>query len=384
MASGSLAELIAGFKAAIRRALKGVRAFAGTIRPEAPAKLPAAPAAHFGEQERLEESKYYPPAPSYTLTLEGELPDSYGKTRVVLLVVDSNLVHAYWEVAPDKLQQAKSQMEDSSQAVLRFYEASGCFDVDVDLGPRNWYVPLWSAGKSYYADLGLRGGDGIFVQLARSNVVLTPPALPTVEVGERFMRVASPGGRAEIVPPPPYRKPRWPYAPLQPLETVSPAVPAGDGRSGADLAEVPSSPSAPLRAAAGFATPFDSEEILRAKLAEFYALREWHREPLKPEESPIRGPGGPRPAAGFYATPIDAEEILRRKLAEFYALREWHREPLKPEEEPLRGPGGPWPEELYPDLTELAEKQQTMGLSSALLQSGGKPHGLLLLSQFGQ
>src|SRR5271157_467100 len=98
MASGSLAELIAGFKAAIRRALNVVRAFAGTVRPEAPVKLPAAPAAHFGEQERLEESKYYPPAPSDNLKLEGELPESYGKTRVVLLVVDPNLVHAYLEL----------------------------------------------------------------------------------------------------------------------------------------------------------------------------------------------------------------------------------------------------------------------------------------------
>src|SRR5271166_5313928 len=342
MASGSLAELITGFKAAIRRALNVVRAFAGTVRPEAPVKLPAAPAAHFGEQERLEESKYYPPAPSDNLKLEEELPECYGKTRVVLLVVDSNLVHAYWEVAPDKLQEAKSQMEDSSQAVLRFYEAGGGFDVDVDIGPRNWFVPLWSAGKSYYADLGLRGGDGSFVQLARSNVVHTPRALPTVEVEERFMRVAAPGRRAEIVPPPPYRKPRWPYAPLQPLETVSPAVPSGAGPSGADLAEAPPSPSAPSRAATGLATPIDSEEILRAKLAEFYALREWHREPLKPEEAPLRGGAGPWPTADF-ASPIDAEEILRRKLAEFYALREWHREPLNPEEAPVRGRGGPWP-----------------------------------------
>jgi hypothetical protein len=325
MGSGSLAELVAKLKAAIRRALKVVRAFAGTVRPEAPAKLPAAPAAHFGEHERLEESKYYPPAPSYNLNLEGELPDSYGKTRVVLLVVDPNLVHAYWEVAPDKLQEAKSHMKDSSQAVLRFYEASGCFDVDVDLGPRNWFVPLWSAGKSYYADLGLRGGDGSFVQLARSNVVVTPRALPTVEVGERFMRVVAPGRRAEIVPPPPYRKPRRPHAPLQPLATVSPAVPSGAGPSGADLAEVP----------------------------------------------PLLHPAPQRAAAGF-AKPIDSEEILRGKLAEFYALREWHREPLKPEEAPVRGPGGPWPEEHYPDLNELAEKQQTMGLSSALLQ-GGRP-----------
>lgn len=319
MTGGGLAGLIAAVETALRAGLKAVRAFAGTLRPRGLARPQAAPAAHFGEQEELEESKYYPPAPFCTMKLEGELPDSYGKTRVLMLVVDPNLVHAHWEVTPDKLREAKSQMEGSSQPVLRFYDATGCFDVDVDLGSRNWYVPLWSAGESYYADLGLRGEDGSFVQLARSNVVLTPRALPIVEVEERFMRVAAPGRRAEIVPPPPYRKPRRPHAP------VSPEVPAGAGPSGADLAEVPTSPSAPARAAAGFAKPIDSAEILTRKLAAFYALREWHHEPLKPEEAA-----------------------------------------------PVRGPGSPWPEERYPDLTELAEKQQTMGLSSALLQ-GGRP-----------
>src|SRR5574341_1912919 len=103
MGSGSLAELIAEIEAAVRRVLKAVQAFAGTFRPKAPAQPAAAPSTHLGEYERFEESKYYPGRPSYALKLEeGVLPESYGKTRVVLLVVDPKLVHAYWEVAPEK------------------------------------------------------------------------------------------------------------------------------------------------------------------------------------------------------------------------------------------------------------------------------------------
>jgi len=281
MAAGGLARLIAAVEAAVRAGLKAVAAFAGTLLSKGLARPQAAPTAHFGEQEQLEESKYYPPAPSPGLKLEeGELPDSYGETRVVLLMVDPYLVHAYWEVSPDTLREAKSRIGDSAQAVLRFYEASGSFDVDVDLRARNWYVSLWSADKSYRVDLGLR--DGGFVRLARSNVVSTPPALPRVDAGERFMRVGAPGTPAEIIPPPPYRKPR------------------------------------PSRVAR-------------------------------------------------FSKPIDSAEILRRKLAEFYALRKWRPEPLKPEETPVGEPGGPWPEEGYSDLTELAEKQQVMGVSSAFL-----------------
>jgi len=217
---------------------------------------------------------------------EQKLPGTYGKTRAVLLVVGPNLVHAYWEVLPATLRRAKRKLGGPGQPVLRFHEVGGSFDVDVNLGFRNWFVPLWSAGKSYHAVLGLRGGDGGFVQLARSNVVHTPRALPVAEVGERFMRVAAPRRRAPS-------------------------------------AEAPPSPSASPQAAAS-----------------------------APE-------------------PVDSTEVLGRKLAEFHALRESRPEPSKSEEAPFRAPGGPSREERYSDLTELAENQQTMGRSSALLPGGG-------------
>jgi len=307
----SRARLIAAVEAAVRK-LKAQRPSDGALRPNAPATPLAAPAAHFGEHERLEESKYYPPAPSEASKLEeGELPDSYGKTRVVLLVVDPNLVHSYWEVTPQQLRQAESQIGESSQPVLRFYGAGESFDVEVDLRSRNWYVPLWSSGKSYYVDLGLRGESGSFARLARSNSVHVPRALPVIEVEERFMRVEAPAQRAETIAPPPYRKPIRPQALRQaPLLRTMPAA----------------------------AAPYGNPEVM-------IDLR---------GEPALQNPG-------------NSSEILRRKLEEFYALRD---EPLKPEEAPATEANGFEAQRHHPDLTELAETHQAMGLSSASLHQG--------------
>jgi hypothetical protein len=137
------------------------------------------------------------------------LPPSYGKTRLVLLAVDPYLIHAYWEVTPERLIESKEQAGEA-QSVLRLYkDGSGAeedpaewFDVDVDLKTRSWYVHLWSAEESYRGDLGLKKRDGALIRLARSEPVRMPRAQPAIAVDEHFMRVDPTERRAEIVPPP--------------------------------------------------------------------------------------------------------------------------------------------------------------------------------------
>jgi hypothetical protein len=122
----------------------------------------------------VEEAKFYPHPDIEPLPLEpGELPASYGRNRLVLLPVDPYLLYAYWELAGDAPPTA------GARPVLRFEETPGRpFDVEVDLAAGNWYVHLWSAGKSYRAELGVRSEDGAFVSLAHSNTVQTPIAGP--------------------------------------------------------------------------------------------------------------------------------------------------------------------------------------------------------------
>jgi hypothetical protein len=88
---------------------------------------------------------------------------------------------------------------DGARAVLRMYDitlihfdganAHHVFDIDVGLEARGWYNPLWTAEKSYCADLGFLARTGRFHTIARSNVIQTPRATPSGRTDEQWMRV---------------------------------------------------------------------------------------------------------------------------------------------------------------------------------------------------
>jgi hypothetical protein len=145
-------------------------------------------------------------------------------TRLVLLVVDPYLIHAYWEVVPEKLHEAQEQA-GQAKGVLRFYRWSktagedalpDSFDIEVDLQSRNWYAHLWSPEESLYADLALKKADGTLIRLVRSQVVHVPRTRPAIAIEQRFMKVAATERRAEIVPAPPaeHDRPQEGMAPL--------------------------------------------------------------------------------------------------------------------------------------------------------------------------
>jgi hypothetical protein len=241
---------------------------------------------------------------------EGELPDSYGRTRLVMLPVDPYLVYAYWEVRPDELAETRTRVrdhQDSARAVLRFHDAlsgraseqgtTSYFDVDVDLQRGNSYVHLWSADKSYYADLGLKGDGGQFVPLARSNLIHTPRAWPVGEVKEHFMRVEPGQQHAESVPPPAYVKPHRTRPAI--LQAVTPPV--------SELVD-----GLEETAARGVSKPVDSAQTLRKKLGELYALWGRRREALE-GEGPLAGA-----ALGAYNEEprLDLTEIAEREFVE--------------------------------------------------------------------
>ena len=135
-----------------------------------------------------------------------ELPDLYDQTRVVLLPVDPYLIHVYWEIAGSDAKQARLRAGASGpeyQATLRFHDITDTltdhrseFDVDIQLGPGNWYVRLWSPEKRYFADLGLRAEDGSFIPIARSNIIHTPRAHPSTNVDQGYLPIP-------VVPPRP-------------------------------------------------------------------------------------------------------------------------------------------------------------------------------------
>jgi hypothetical protein len=218
------------------------------------------------------------------------LPQSYGKTRLVLLAVDPYLIHAYWEVTPEKLSEAKGQAVEA-QAVLRFYKVNKAaghnaeadwFDVEIDLQSRNWYVHLWSAEESYYADLALKINEGTLVRLVRSQVVHMPRTRPAIGLEQHFMNVEPARRSAELVPPP---------AGVYPQEAKIHLL------SEVHVSQLP-------------AKPIDSADIVREKLAKVYASREWRRERFEPKDVDAAMFELPQGTAA-----IDLTAITERKLA---------------------------------------------------------------------
>ena len=273
--------------------------------------------------ERIDAPRFYPPDLAPAPVEPGDLPSSYGGNRLVLLAVAPYLIHVYWDL------ESAAPPAAGVRPILRFHESpasSGLhddgrqgrpFDVDVDFAASSWYVHLWSSGKIYHADLGWRGEDGSFIQLARSNTVLTPPAR------------SHPAEPVEASAPHPA-----PNAALPPVDAAPESAPC----------EIVPDPA--LRAAV--ASPrADAFAHLQRKLAELFALRG----ELPPLHEPVAMP---------FPMPFEAEEEIPG-------------EPFPPDT-PLAPPSSGsradpkerWsaPQSTYDDLTQLSEERFTPGVSS--------------------
>jgi len=145
----------------------------------------------------------------------GDLPDLYGKNRIVLLPVEPYMLHVYWDVTPVELEKAKHQINEEhaqSQVILRCYDitntisdgtnANGSFDVHIDLLSKCWYVHLWSPEKSYFIEMGFKTEKGRFYPIARSNIADIPPAWPDPKSVQHYMHVEGDYDLLETVPAP--------------------------------------------------------------------------------------------------------------------------------------------------------------------------------------
>ena len=134
-------------------------------------KTPAAPAVMTGRH--LEEN--------------GGLPDKYEESRLYIFPVDPYTIFSYWEINSGQLENIRQRLARKYKqlsAVIRFFDITGInfdgtnaaffFDVPVDLAAGKWYIPLWSSGNTYIADIGLRNEFGILFPISRSNITATP------------------------------------------------------------------------------------------------------------------------------------------------------------------------------------------------------------------
>jgi uncharacterized protein DUF4912 len=318
-------EWLAAAGAFMGRVRLAIRAFGEALRKEPVRSRPKA----------RRRSKPLPSEPQPAPWKEpGELPETYGRTKVVAMVVSPYLVHVYWDLS------AKDQAQ-SGAACLRFHDATagGSFDVNVDLGARNWYVHLWSPEKRYSVELGLQRAD-VFQPLARSNPIETPRAWPVSDV-------------AQVSEPP---KPAPPAAAEQAEQPIT-GAPAPPAQPAAEqpITAAPAPPAQPASVPPASVSPPD---------------------PSAPQSVTPEGaaPASPRPVP---PVPANAFETLRRRLSELYGFyRSPRPAPAAPEsaaaEEPVPLP----PETAGPetrDFTDRLEAKFSPGLSSAQLPDRKPP-----------
>lgn len=115
------------------------------------------------------------------------LPKPPSRDRLVLIVRDAFWLQAYWEVTPSTVQRARTALEKhwrGARPVLRLWEVlrdqdpaeeTLVRDIPVHGGVNHWYIDTEEAQKSWRAAIGYLSGNGKFYQIARSNLVTTPP-----------------------------------------------------------------------------------------------------------------------------------------------------------------------------------------------------------------
>ncbi len=169
------------------------------------------------EEERIEDAKYQPRHQARRLFEEERFifPDSYGQSRIRLLVKDPEWLFAHWDVDPQSLADLRAELGERASALSSFTlrvsdpEHGGESRVLLPDGARSWYVRADSVQRSYQAELGLTLPSGEFRPLARSNVVTTPRTGPARTGGPRRMRYdgAAPSGHPSASPAPPAASP---------------------------------------------------------------------------------------------------------------------------------------------------------------------------------
>jgi hypothetical protein len=155
------------------------------------------------ERKTVEDTSFEVSIAEDLLTESGDLPESYGASKVVFMPVDAYLMHVYWEIDPQDIEAASKRLAgkfDQLQPVLRFFDitndifdgtnACDCFDIAIDLRAGNWYVRLLSPGKVYFVDLGIKTESGIFFAIARSNAAELHQGGPQPEEAERHVFVS--------------------------------------------------------------------------------------------------------------------------------------------------------------------------------------------------
>lgn len=170
---------------------------------------PPRPPVAGSEEEQIEAAKYLPRELPRLFEEERFIfPDSYGQSRIRLLVKDPEWLFAHWDVDPQSLARVRQELGERASALSRLTlrvtdpHNGGESRVLLPEGARSWYVRADRAERSYQAQLGLTLPSGEFRSLAESNTVRTPRSGPSAEGAPRRARYDGASLSATIAMPP--------------------------------------------------------------------------------------------------------------------------------------------------------------------------------------
>ncbi len=130
----------------------------------------------------------------YIINTSQELPESYGKNRLITLVRDPEWLYTFWDVASETVDVVKKVMGakefGESKRVLRIYNNDGgardYSDIVLSDTACSWYVHV-KPEATYVLELGYLSKKGDFYKLAASNDIATPSNSISESKDEKWM-----------------------------------------------------------------------------------------------------------------------------------------------------------------------------------------------------
>ncbi|OQA80937.1 MAG: hypothetical protein BWY32_00624 [bacterium ADurb.Bin243] len=129
----------------------------------------------------------------YIINTAQELPESYGKNRLITLVRDPEWIYTFWDVAGETITEIKNTMGakefNDAKRILRLYdggEAGNYSDIELTDTASSWYIHVKPEAR-YVLELGYRSKTGDFYKMASSNDVAMPSQRVSEHSDEKWM-----------------------------------------------------------------------------------------------------------------------------------------------------------------------------------------------------
>lgn len=123
------------------------------------------------------------------------IPQSYGRTRVRLLMQSPGRLFVHWDLSPGVLEEVKAQLGQRVALLARLAIRITTPGVQRPLlvllprGARSWYVDVPGQRLEYRADIGLMLPSGEFRPVAQSNPLRMPRTAPSPVSAERSVAI---------------------------------------------------------------------------------------------------------------------------------------------------------------------------------------------------